>query len=116
MHMQAEVCPGDHIPRDVLSEATGDFLGKALLKRFADSSESVRALAVKVFHHLITSCPDTVLPMLPYATPVLEERLQMHAHPKAPVEPSEEMRLSMIQVRPPCMRRLPLLFLHMSSR
>ena len=69
-------------------------LGKPLLKLFADSAEAARAAAVQTWQTCLCSAPDAVLQLLPYAMPVLEERL----HCADVLEPSEELRLSLMQV------------------
>jgi len=82
----------------VLADATGDFLGKALLKRFADASERVRDLAMSLFLALLQRAPDATLPIMPYAMPVLEERLSREPESAAaPREASEELRLVMMR-------------------
>jgi hypothetical protein len=53
-------------------------LGKAVLRRFDDRSEACRELAVTAFSQLMQMAPDGVLALLPYALPVLEERLHMN--------------------------------------
>lgn len=82
-----------------MSDVLASWLGKALLKLFADPTEAVRRAAVRFFMTSIEQGPDSVLQLLPYIIPVLEERLQAEQSPSVPVERSEEMRLSMLQVR-----------------
>eukprot|EP00878_Enallax_costatus_P025137 GHUV01026862.1.p1 GENE.GHUV01026862.1~~GHUV01026862.1.p1 ORF type:complete len:260 (+),score=37.97 GHUV01026862.1:166-945(+) len=50
-------------------------LGKSLLRSFDDHSEACRQLAITVFKEALQASPDAALAMLPYAMPVLEERL-----------------------------------------
>jgi hypothetical protein len=52
-------------------------LGKALLLRFEDTSEACRELAVGCFQQLLIKGEEATLHLLPYAMPVLEERLQL---------------------------------------
>ena len=64
-------------PPAAAEEALGSGLGKALLRRFDDSSEVCRDYAASIFLHLLQQGEATTLQMLPYAMPVLEERLQI---------------------------------------
>ncbi len=59
-----------------VAEALQAQLGKGLLRRFDDASGAVRELAVSLFLHLLRKGDAAVLQLLPYAMPVLEERLQ----------------------------------------
>ena len=78
-------------------EALSSWLGKALVKCFADDSEAVRTGAINLFSKLIRVHSDAVLPMLPYVMPVLEERLQNQGK-TGRMEQCEELRLSLIEV------------------
>lgn len=60
-----------------VAEVLTSKLGKSLLRRFDDSIESCREIAVTIFKHMLQAGPDATLPMLPYAMPVLEERLHL---------------------------------------
>lgn len=80
------------------SEAVSSWLGKALIKCFADESERVRAKALKIFHDQVASHSDALLPMLPYAMPILEERLVKDEGCDRR-EKCEEVRLLLIDVR-----------------
>ncbi|KAF8058324.1 Dnaaf5 [Scenedesmus sp. PABB004] len=74
-------------------------LGKALLRRFEDASEACREAAVAAFASLLAAAAgDGVLPLLPYAMPVLEERLHADEASGAPAEPSEEIRLALARL------------------
>ncbi|GAX77040.1 hypothetical protein CEUSTIGMA_g4487.t1 [Chlamydomonas eustigma] len=55
----------------------GGKLGKALLRRYDDSAEACRELAVSILSGLLKAAPHSVLSMMPYIVPVLEERLCM---------------------------------------
>jgi hypothetical protein len=79
-------------------EAASSWLGKALIRAFADVSERVRSMALELMHKQLTHHPDALLPVLPYAMPVLEERLYRDDNCKR-AEPSEEVRLQLINVR-----------------
>jgi hypothetical protein len=59
------------------AHALTEGLGKALLLRFEDTSEACRELAVGCFQQLLVKGEDATLHLLPYAMPVLEERLQL---------------------------------------
>eukprot|EP00967_Tisochrysis_lutea_P029813 scaffold34905_cov17-Tisochrysis_lutea.AAC.6 len=54
--------------------------GKALLRRFDDQSEGCRELAAITFLGALHAAPQAVLALLPYAVPVLEERLCFQAN------------------------------------
>jgi hypothetical protein len=82
-----------------ISAAVSSWLGKALIKCFADDSERARAHALNIFHDQMCSHPDALLPMLPYVMPVLEERLVKKEGCEVP-EACEEVRLQLIDVRP----------------
>lgn len=81
------------------SEALSSWLGKALIKCFADESERARTKAVKIFHDQVSRHTDVLLPMLPYVMPVLEERLVKEDGCDRR-ENCEEVRLQLIDVRP----------------
>lgn len=51
-------------------------LFKPLLRRFDDASEQCRELAAGCLLRLLKAYPDEALGLLPYAVPVLEERMQ----------------------------------------
>jgi hypothetical protein len=80
---------------DTMSEILSSWYGKALLPRFADSSEAVRELAVSSFLVCIRSS-NTALPLLPYIIPVLEERIDSEKIGNK--EASEDIRLKLMQV------------------
>lgn len=84
-----------------MAEALAEWLGKPLLRVFADSAEAARAGAAGLFLQALRAGTDAVLPLLPYAVPVLEERLQGNAC-KVLTEPSEDVRLLLMQVRSWC--------------
>lgn len=73
-------------------------LGKGLIKIICDDLESVRemgaALFLKVCHHN----EDSMLALLPYTIPVLEERLIRKEGSLAPPEPCEEVRWKLVLV------------------
>ena len=50
-------------------------VGRALLLRFADTSERVREAAACLALGLIQRAPDSAMSVMPYVMPVLEERL-----------------------------------------
>jgi hypothetical protein len=76
----------------VLSDAMSSWLGKALIKCFADASERARTIAVEAFHEGLKMCPDAAMPMLAYLVPVLVERLRKVGVTKHWREPVEELR------------------------
>lgn len=80
-----------------LAERLESDLGKALLRRFEDPMEASRELAVCLLRQLLEAAPEAAMALLPYAFPVLAERLQYAAN-KAPVEPCEEVRLGLAQL------------------
>ena len=75
------------------------WLGKSLLKLFADPHERIRALSIDLFRSSIAKGQDAVLELLPYVMPVLEERLLRQQHSKGPAEASEELRRDLLLVR-----------------
>jgi hypothetical protein len=73
----------------------GDGLGKALLKRFDDASDSSREAAVTCLLRLLRAAPGAVLSLLPYTFRVVAERVR-------PREEGSKVRWS----TPPQLRRL----------
>jgi len=59
----------------VLADALEGSVGRALLLRFADTSERVREAAACLALGLIQRAPDSAMSVMPYVMPVLEERL-----------------------------------------
>ena len=53
----------------------GDGLGKALLRRFDDPADTSREAAVVALTRLLRAAPGAVLALLPYAFPVVSERV-----------------------------------------
>jgi hypothetical protein len=88
-----------NLGKGVLGDAMSSWLGKALIKCFADASERARTLAVKTFHEGLKTCPDAAMPMLPYLVPVLVERLCKVDVSKHWREPVEELRSLLFTVR-----------------
>jgi hypothetical protein len=88
----------------VLDTALSSWLGKALIKCFADQSEQARIIAVSTFYSGLQRYPDAAMPMLPYLMPVLVERLQLDPVSKQWREPVEELRLQMFTVSPAQLR------------
>lgn len=85
------VSPGD------VTDALSSWLGKALVKSIADTAQCIRTSAISMFRVLIEQHPDAILPMLPYAMPVLEGRLHVDENSNRQ-EQSEEIRLLLLQV------------------
>jgi hypothetical protein len=98
-YLQERIHLASHGESAFISDVLASWLGKTLLKLFADPTEAVRSAAVRFFLTSIEQGPDSVLQLLPYVIPVLEERLQAQQFPSVPAERSEEMRSSMLQVR-----------------
>eukprot|EP00898_Chlorokybus_atmophyticus_P002042 jgi/Chlat1/2839/Chrsp194S02999 len=73
-----------------------EVIGKALVRRFEDSSEQCRELAVSTLAELLEACPSATHALLPYVVPALQERL--HRTSKGPAEPSEEVRVRLLQL------------------
>ncbi|WIA41829.1 hypothetical protein OEZ86_009159 [Tetradesmus obliquus] len=80
-----------------VAEALSCKLGKALLRRFEDKSEACREAAVSTFNAMLQAGADATLSLLPYAIPVLEERLFIQQG-QGSAEPSEEVRLLLLQL------------------
>jgi len=60
-----------------------------------DSSEQCRELAIAIFTRVVERT-EAVLELLPYAIPVLRDRLgPLTADSKNPTEPSEELRVKL---------------------
>ncbi|MEW5306836.1 MAG: hypothetical protein WDW36_009274 [Sanguina aurantia] len=89
------LCSAPLLSGSSLCEWLGGSLGKALLRRLDDSSEAVRTAAAGMLDEMLQAAPDAVLALLPYAMPVLEERLRWGEVKKTPTEPSEEVRLQL---------------------
>uniref|UniRef100_A0A061RFE2 Uncharacterized protein n=1 Tax=Tetraselmis sp. GSL018 TaxID=582737 RepID=A0A061RFE2_9CHLO len=53
---------------------------------------------MSVFHRIMEVHPDSTLAMLPYAIPVLEERLQRSDPAQPMAEPCEELRLQLVKL------------------
>ena len=79
-----------------VSELPPAALIKPLLRRFDDASERCRELAARCALGLLRARPPEALAALPYAFPVLEERLRRGA--AGPAEPSEEIRLVLVHM------------------
>jgi hypothetical protein len=75
--MQGAYVTAGSCPSAAAEEALSSGLGKALLRRFDDSSEVCRDHAACIFLHLMRQGETMTLQMLPYAMPVLEERLRI---------------------------------------
>ncbi|KAG2499196.1 hypothetical protein HYH03_002777 [Edaphochlamys debaryana] len=76
-----------------------DGLGKALLRRFDDPSESHREMAVTCLLRLLRAAPGAVLTLLPYVFPVLSERVCFKEEgAKNLTEPCEEVRLGLARL------------------
>ena len=60
---------------ETLSAALVTFLGKALLKALDDPAGRCREAAAGVLLEALSEAPDSIQPLLPYAFPVLGERL-----------------------------------------
>ena len=76
-----------------------DPVAKAALRRFEDGSERNRELAVSLVAAVLARDPDAALALMPYALPVLAERLARSAAlGGGPVEPSEELRTSLLRL------------------
>lgn len=101
--VQEACCSGAAIDAGTTAEILSSWLGKALLKLFADPCERVRTLAVTLFGASIRQGPDAILELLPYITPVLEERLQAEERASVPAERSEEIRVKLLEVLPSLM-------------
>eukprot|EP00892_Ulva_mutabilis_P010543 jgi/Ulvmu1/7861/UM004_0092.1 len=85
-----------HVPSNDMADAVSSWLGKALVKSMADSAQCIRMSAISMFRDLIKQHPDAILPMLPYAIPVLEGRLHADENGNRQ-EQSEEIRLLLLQ-------------------
>ncbi|KAL0039469.1 hypothetical protein WJX79_009522 [Trebouxia sp. C0005] len=84
------------LPVTVIQEATEHLLAKPLLLGLGDKSEAFRMLAINMLIRLLQVAPDAVIAVLPYAVPVLEERLQ--AQEVTQGEQTEELRLSLLHL------------------
>jgi hypothetical protein len=73
---QASLVRDDVSPSEA-ADLLEDSLGKGLLRRLDDASEGVREKAAKLLLALLQKGPGAAMAMLPYAMPVIEERLQM---------------------------------------
>ncbi|GFR41385.1 hypothetical protein Agub_g2068, partial [Astrephomene gubernaculifera] len=81
------------------SRLEGDGLGKALLRRFDDPADSCREAAVSSLLRLLSAAPGAVLALLPYAFPVLAERVRHREEgSKNLTEPCEEVRLALARL------------------
>ncbi|KAG1672600.1 hypothetical protein FOA52_002080 [Chlamydomonas sp. UWO 241] len=90
---------GGEVAETTLSDWLEGKLGKALLRKFDDVGEANRELAVSTLSGLLQAAPDSVLMLLPYAMPVLEERLAWEPGAgKTPKEGSEEVRLTLTRL------------------
>ncbi|GLC35967.1 hypothetical protein PLESTB_000524400 [Pleodorina starrii] len=77
----------------------GDGLGKALLRRFDDPSDGCREAAVTSMLSLLRAAPQAVLSLLPYAFPVIAERVRHREEgSKNLTEPCEEVRLALARL------------------
>ncbi|KAG2440366.1 hypothetical protein HXX76_004471 [Chlamydomonas incerta] len=73
-----------------------DGLGKALLRRFDDPADTAREAAVGALTALLRAAPGAVLSLLPYAFPVVSERVMRREEgSKNLTEPCEEVRLAL---------------------
>ena len=82
----------DAAPPSLLAETAVDVFAKPLLRRFEDPSEQCRETATDAFASLARRS-DAVLELLPYAIPVLRDRLgPADEDSRDPREPSEEIR------------------------
>ncbi|GLI68794.1 hypothetical protein VaNZ11_013291 [Volvox africanus] len=76
-----------------------DGLGKALLRRFDDPSDTCREMAVTGLLRLLQAAPQAVLSLLPYAFPVISERVRHREEgTKNLTEPCEEVRLALARL------------------
>ncbi|GIL43409.1 hypothetical protein Vafri_1181 [Volvox africanus] len=76
-----------------------DGLGKALLRRFDDPSDTNREMAVSGLLRLLQAAPHAVLSLLPYAFPVISERVRHREEgSKNLTEPCEEVRLALARL------------------
>ncbi|GIL99070.1 hypothetical protein Vretimale_4331 [Volvox reticuliferus] len=74
-------------------------LGKALLRRFDDPSDTCREMAVTGLLRLLQAAPQAVLSLLPYAFPVISERVRHREEgSKNLTEPCEEVRLALARL------------------
>jgi len=88
-------CCDSRVPYPPLAEAATSLLAKPLLRRFEDSSERCRELAISAFSAM-TARTEAVLELLPYAIPVLRDRLgPASSDSKDPTEGSEEIRVKL---------------------
>nr|XP_024372966.1 dynein assembly factor 5, axonemal-like isoform X2 [Physcomitrium patens] len=110
--------------RHSLGWAAEELVVKPLLLRFEDPSEKCRILAITILHKLLLEVPSAVIVLLPYILPVIGERLPLKV-PLAPsndqdellkeppviqalvVEPSEEVRLQLVQVISSLLKQAP---------
>ncbi|KAG2455132.1 hypothetical protein HYH02_000951 [Chlamydomonas schloesseri] len=77
----------------------GDGLGKALLRRFDDPADTSREAAVVCLTRLLAAAPGAVLSLLPYAFPVVSERVMRREEgSKNLTEPCEEVRLALARL------------------
>ncbi|EFJ44828.1 hypothetical protein VOLCADRAFT_106220 [Volvox carteri f. nagariensis] len=77
----------------------GDGLGKALLRRFDDPSDTCREMAVTGLLRLLQAAPGAVLSLLPYAFPVVSERVRHREESsKTLTEPCEEVRVALARL------------------
>ena len=98
LRLQGAVTQPELLPPTDMASVLSDWLGKPLLRVLADTSEAARTAAAALFLQCLRTGEDAVLSLLPYAVPVLEERLQ-GPEGKALTEPCEEVRLVLMQVR-----------------
>ncbi|KAG0579915.1 hypothetical protein KC19_4G134300 [Ceratodon purpureus] len=110
--------------RHSLGWAAEELVIKPLLRRFGDPSEKCRILAISILHKLLFEVPSAVIVLLPYILPVIGERMPLKV-PLGPtsdedellkdppkiqallVEPSEEVRLQLVQFMRSLLKQAP---------
>ena len=80
-HLQGLINPKLLRTRDVVSELLSDYLGKPLLRLAADPVEAIRSEAIDIFLQCLRQGPDAILPLLPYAVPILRASAAQRGRP-----------------------------------